>query len=227
MKEHLVTFAALMLLLFGCAGINVPAPECPPCKECPPPCPEPPVEPPVEPPPTIGANPEDYVHIDRVNGIVNGTSSQDPGLMHGLVWGGWRDPLYVAVHCAIDVDYIGFTSVQELADFGETGRALSEEGTVLIEKLWTKNRRCNPAHPLHDPRFLKSDGSCERSEVRKEVLTEYRSRHDPHLERAADTQRRAQVCRPFLEANGGVPYDSIAGWCQSMERAGVHADSCP
>ena len=48
--------------------------------------PEPPLEPPPE-PPSDGPDPANYVNLSRVEDIINGTSTQNLGLLHGMTFG--------------------------------------------------------------------------------------------------------------------------------------------
>lgn len=186
---------------------------------------------PIEPPDPNLPKPSDYVNMDRVDDIIEGTSSQNPGLLHGLPYGGWRDPLNVAANCPNEVEYIGFSTPNELVAFGEFGLELTREGEdFIVPQLRKVNRRCDPANPQHDPAF------CGRSEMRKSRLEEYRGteeapRLDAHLKRASDARVLANRCLQTLRANGGFAYDSIAGWCQSFIQAknqtGFKIESCP
>ena len=64
--------------------------------ECTPVEPPPVDPPPVERPPPATSDPGDYVHIDRVDGIVNGTPGA-PNLLHWCPDAMWRDPEKFAV----------------------------------------------------------------------------------------------------------------------------------
>ena len=180
-----------------------------------------------DPIPPPAPDPADYVNLDRVDDIINGTSSRNPGLLHGLTFGGWRDPLNVAANCPDEVEYIGFADEFKLGDFGAFGMELAREGEdFIIPQLWRVNRRCKANHPKHDPRF------CGRSEIRKSRLAEYRGtkeepRLDAHIEKANVARTLAGRCRSELLANNGSAYDSIAGWCQSMRLAGFSKEDCP
>ncbi|KKL52577.1 hypothetical protein LCGC14_2284080 [marine sediment metagenome] len=182
---------------------------------------------PVEPPPPNVPDPAEYINLDRVDDIINGTSSRNPGLLHGLTFGGWRDPLNVAAKCSDEVEYIGFSNAGALHDFGVFGMELALEGEdFIVPQLRKVNRRCKENHPQHDLRF------CGRSEMRKSRLVKYRGteeepRLDAHLDRAAMARGLAGRCRAKLAANAGSPYDSIAGWCQSMKLAGFSKEDCP
>lgn len=186
---------------------------------------------PVEPPDPDRPKPSDYVNMDRVDDIINGTSSQNPGLLHGLAWAGWRDPLNVADNCPNDVNYIGFDSGMALRGFGDFGAELTREGEdFIIPQLRKVNRRCDASHPQHDPAF------CGRSEMRKSRLKEYRGteeapRLDAHMAKANEARQLAGRCLQPLRSNGGFSYDSIAGWCQSLMQAnnqtGFTVDDCP
>lgn len=199
-------------------------------------CPEPPPPPP-PPPPTTGAVPGDYVHVDRVDGIINGTSSQNPALLHGMVWAGWRDPVALADRCSFACNgtqglYFGKTC-DELRDFGAFGLVLLREGeNQIIPNLEKDNRRCNPNHRLYDPAFLKGSGQCERAEIRRSRLMEYRGTDErPRLRAHKETMNRmrarAQTCATRLRANGGKSFDSITGWCAAMKLANFRLGDCP
>ena len=182
---------------------------------------------PPEPPPDV-PDPKNYINLDRVEGIINGTSTKDPGLLHGMTFGGWRDPLAVVAKCpwACDgSDGPPFFEMDcaELTAYGNLGQELVQEGEeFIIPQLRKVNRRCKETHPQHDPRF------CGRSEMRKSRLQEYRSRLDPHKETMNWTRGKAGTCRDALIAAGGGAYDSIAGWwCGSMTRAGFGVRDCP
>lgn len=182
-------------------------------------------------PPPDGPEPNDYVNMDRVDDIINGTSSQNPGLLHGLTFGGWRDPLFVASKCSDAVSYIGFEDQFDLEDFGNFGLVLASEGEdFIVPQLRRVNRRCNANHPEHDSRY------CGRSEMRKTRLVEYRGteeepRLSAHMDRANHARVLAGRCRNALGVNGGFGFDSIAGWCGSLRQAGQETgftvEDCP
>lgn len=179
--------------------------------------------PPPSPPPPDRADPRDYVSLERIDGIIDGTASA-PGLLHGLAFGGWRDPLYVADHCPWAANFLGFVSPDELREFGLFGAALTREGEdFVVVQLRKENRRCDPTNPNFDPRFLRTDGSCAKSEMRKSRLGEYRSRLEPHLEIVDDTRARAATCQAELLERDPITgaYDSIEGWCRVMNRLGL------
>jgi len=224
----------------GCVNWNIDTCECqdpPVCTLLPTECPSGIVDfencecIPVDSPPPPGPDPTNYIHIDRVPGIIDGTAVQ-VGLLHGLTWGGWRDPLRVAVECASDVRYIGFASPDELTAFGIFGRELTREGEdFMIPQMRTENRRCNKASPKFDPRFLKANGDCARSEMRKSRLQEYHGtdenpRLDAHMQRVSEATRLAGRCRAKL-LDRGYAYDSTWGWCQKMTLAGFSQADCP
>ncbi len=176
-------------------------------------------------PPPEGPDPADYLNMDRVEAIINGSAGQQ-SLLAGMTWAGWRDPLNVASNCPDDVEYIGFDNAQELEDFGNTGLGLTREGEdFMIPQMRKVNRRCRETHPQHRPAF------CGRSEMTKTRLAEYRVRLDPHKERSNVMRVLAGRCTATLRANGGYAYDSIAGWCGSLrtanETTGFTADECP
>lgn len=196
---------------------------------------QPPVEPPIEPPPTeCQGEPDCYIHIDRVDDILNGTSTQNLGLMHWCPFTNWRDPRDVGNKCGNDVaNYLGFGSSAEILSFGEVeGMELCVEGdTQIVPQLQKENRRCDPDNPNYDERFLKADGSCGRSEMRKSRLVEYRARLDPHQNRAIGLRARGGECRTALIAAGGGTFDSVAGFCSALKKAeaetGFTVDDCP
>jgi hypothetical protein len=184
-------------------------------------------------PPDCQGEPPCYVHYDRVDGIVNGTPAR-LALLHYCPDANWRDPVRVADRCGDDVArYLGFSDSQALREFGDQdGKDLCVEGEErIVPQLENTNRRCDENNPNYDPRFLKSDGDCARSEMRKTRLVEYRSRLDPHEERAVAMRARAGECREAVVAAGGNAYDSIAGFCGSLNRAnaatGFTVEDCP
>ena len=217
----------LILLLLGMSCNDTPPPVDPPID--PPVDPiDPPVDPPTDPPPPLSADPTIYIHVDRIQGILTGTNSQNPGLLHGMTFGGWRDPMLVANVCPWAASYLGFT-VEGLMFFGETGMRLTREGeAVIIPQLMKENRRCDLDNRNYSEVFLKADGSCARSEMRKSKLKEYRSKLTPHLEKANKMRDKGRSCMNKLVEEGlarspviEIGYDSIAGFCQQMQKLEV------
>lgn len=208
-----------------------PAPPSPePSEPSPEPTPEPPPpEPQPAPEPTGQTVPSDYIRIERISGILNGTSGADPGLIaetQFLVWAGWRDPLYVAVRCNTSAFYLGSTE-HELSTFGMDGMDLVRESEDVWIPRWqgeASNRRCGV-----EPDPPAGPGWCQVTNVRKDGdWQRFLDRFDQHLEMASVFREIASRCRNFLVAQPrGTDYDSIAGWCQSMRRAGVDANACP
>lgn len=195
--------------------------------------PDPPPPPP--PPPTdCQGEPSCYIHIDRVDDILNGTSTQNLGLMHWCPFTNWRDPRDVGNRCGDDVaQYLGFSSSAAILSFGETeGMRLCTNGEQqIVPQLQKKNRRCDAENSNYDERFLKADGSCARSEMRKSRLIEYRAELDPHQNRAIGLRARGGECRTAVVAAGGSAFDSAAGFCGSLNKAeaetGFTVDDCP
>lgn len=217
--RHPLLGTLLLAMLFGCGRGEEPPPPPPPTTTTT--VPEPP--PPDPPPPDNRADPRDYVSMERVDGIIDGTAAQ-VGLLHGLTFGGWRDPIYVADHCPWAAGFLGFVAPEEMRAFGELGAGLTREGEdFVVPQLRKPNRRCDPDGPNHDPRFLRSDGTCGQSEMRKTRLAEFRSRLDPHMDVVDDTTARAAACQSDLlrrDPDTGA-YDSIRGWCDVMNRLGL------
>lgn len=184
------------------------------------------------PPPLLGAVPGDYVHVDRVDGIIDGTSVRNPGLLHGMVFGGWRDPQNVAHFCSFACDgtqglYFGMTC-DELRAFGDTGlRLIREAENQIVPALRKDNRRCRHSHRLFDQAFLKSNGDCARAEITKTRFSRYRGRLNAHKKAMFAMVGRAQTCADELHSAGGGSYDSIAGWCRSMRTALFRLSDCP
>lgn len=195
-------------------------------------------------PPDGEADPADYVHIDRVPGIIDGTAAS-LALLHWCPDANWRDPERVADRCDDDVaQYLGFPSSDALRTFGNPkGLELCREGEEDIEpQLRKENRRCNEGNPNFDPRFLKANGDCARSEMRKTRLADYASKKldddgDPigrlrkHEAVSVPMRGRAGDCRAAVTAAGGSSYDSIAGFCGSLTKAeaetGFTVGDCP
>lgn len=167
-----------------------------------------------EPPP--GPPPSDYVHIKRTPHIVEELEIQ----LQFATWAGWRDPEYVADHCAWGcadgADPLFDVTASEMAAFAETGRHLVVEGRDLQDDLPIENRRCDPNNPKYDPRFLDENGKCTRSNVRKVRMTDYRTRLDGHMAIAVDMRDVAQG-DPIRQT---CAYDSIKGWCTCRNDAG-------
>lgn len=187
---------------------------------------EPPVEPPVEPPPA-GPVPSDYIRLSRVDDILNGTSSQNPGLISKaqfLAWAGWRDPLRVAINCPDGLWYLGATEPEMIA-FGEAGAAIVRQAEDAWIPRWTNigpNRRCDkePDPPL-------GLSWCEVTDVRKNGdWALFRVTMDVHLAQATAYRARAARCLNLLSSKGAA-YDSIAGWCGALHRTGTPVTDCP
>ena len=200
--------------------------------ECTPVEPPPVDPPPVERPPPATSDPGDYVHIDRVDGIVNGTPGA-PNLLHWCPDAMWRDPEKFAVECSDSVGFFGFTTADDMRFFGNpTGLDLCQYAEHrFIPDLERENRRCTPDHELYDEAFLKEDGTCARSEMRKARLKAFNDNIEgtfgQHRVRSVDMRSKAGTCREWLRNNGGAVYDSIAGFCSSLNKAGVTAKACP
>ncbi len=236
MKARL-TAAVAAFCLFSCG--SPPRDETPPTTTIPerPPTSVPPTSVPPTPvtPEPERADPGNYVRLERVPAILNGTSSQDPGLIADLqfmAWAGWRDPLKVADECPFACNgsqavYFGLTC-DELRGFGAVGQRLVQEGeNQIVPQLQKENRRCNPQHRLYDERFLTAKGECARSEMRKTRLSDFRARLARHSTQANAMRDTAQRCRSILVNAGGKPFDSIAGWCSAMKRTGFTVSDCP
>lgn len=210
----------LSLFLFGLIACGTPQPPNEP--DC---CLEEPVEPPIEPPPIDPVEPEppkadptNYVHINRVPALVDPKT----GIITAeMTFAGWRDLLYMASYCANSTGFLGMSST-EMTDFGNVGADLTREGEdILVPKLQVENRRCSVNNVNFDPAFLKANGECARSEVRKVVLKDYTTRSEEHLDVAIALRNKSQTCRVKLVQAGGRQYDSIKGFCQSLIKAEV------
>lgn len=193
------------------------------------PTPVEPVAPPDEPAQeTASGGPGNYISMRRIDGILNGTSSQSPGLIaeaQFMAWAGWRDPHNVATYCNTSAPYIGTTD-RELTAFGNRGQQLTQEAETVWIPRWQRagpNRRCE-----REPDPLTGPGWCDVTDVNKNgPWKAFKDEFDSHLQRASMFRTLAGRCRGFLVAHGGSDYDSIAGWCGSMRRAGVDAGACP
>ena len=210
-----------------------PNPEPPPVVDPEPePVPDPEPEPMPEPEPQD--DPADYIHLDRVETIIYGRGGPGPkdavgtsGLLHGATSIGWRSPLR-ASRCENSTWYLGYSNARDLVDFGFAGADLVQKGeNRIIPILRSPNRRCNPNNIKYDPKFLKPDGTCARSEMRKERLKEYRSRLIPHMEEAYRIEGVAGRCRSTLQSLGARGYDRASGWCVALEELGATASVCP
>jgi len=200
----------LVLLLTGCSE---------PPSTIPPTDPPPPPIDPMPPPQPPEADPSDYIHIDRVDEIIHGTAVR-VGLLHGLTFSGWRDPLSVAARCPSATSFLGF-STTEMVEFGKLGGRLTREGEdFMLPQLQKENRRCFVGKNFNE-KFLKANGDCARSEMRKTRLTEYRDVLTPHMLVANGMRDIAQSCSAKLRAAGAPAYDAISGFCSALISVGV------
>ncbi|MGH7165132.1 MAG: hypothetical protein ACREIS_06365 [Nitrospiraceae bacterium] len=229
---------ALQMLSSGCQSQPpepAPAPQPEPAPTpTPTPEPSPTPEPQPEPEPTPApqpapstTTPRDYIRVSQIDDVLHGTSSQDPGFISEaqfLVWAGWRDPLNVTNFCPDGVWYLGAT-VPQLVAFGEAGAKLVRQAEDVWIPRWKTegpNRRCGK-----EPDPPNGPGWCDVTDVRKNGDWElFRSEFKAHLEQASAYRARAARCSDFLLARGAA-YDSIAGWCGAMHRAGTAVTDCP
>lgn len=179
-------------------------------------------------PPPGATTPRDYIRISQIDGILNGTNSQNPGLIaeaQFMAWAGWRDPLNVVEYCPDALWYLGATE-PEMAAFGDTGAGLVRRAEDTWLPRWAQegpNRRCGK-----EPNPPEGPGWCEVTNVRKNSeWSGFREEFKAHLAQASLYRARAGRCRGYLVAHGGSEYDSIAGWCDSMHRAGASVLDCP
>lgn len=114
---------------------------------------------------------------------------------------GSRDVRHVARHCpgaaAGGREPIFPMTVGEMEDFADRGVELEQELEALVAKLQRTNRRCP-----------EQQNFCNRSEVRKEVLKEFRTRLTAHMNLSHEMSARTDGW-----PGKGVDYDSLAGWC--------------
>ena len=183
---------------------------------------DPPVDPPVDPPPS---NVDLYIPMRQVEGIINGTGVpiEQNAINHGMVWGAGRAFRDAANNCPWSCNdpndlYFGKTCA-EMHDIHLRSIDLNAEGLRMIDKLRKENRRCDPNHRLYDPNFIDLQGRCRRSEVRVFVYEEFRTRHDAHLNEAADLTAIGGACQSLLRSHGGSAFDTVGGWCQSANDA--------
>jgi hypothetical protein len=224
-----------LLLLFVVVGIVSAA--CDDGSPPPPPPPPPPTTtiPPPPPPPEPGPEPKDYYHLNRAG--TYDAEWYNCGTHTGMVfeicqklcpWKCWRDPQYVSQYCpwgcADGIDPLFDLTAAEMFAFGETGLELHEAALRWMTKLPEENRRCDPASPIYDPRFLNDDGKCTRSNVRKTAypdgsLPAFKKWEAAHAEHSAQASTFRHVAQndPIREI---YAYDTIKGWCQRRNKHG-------
>ena len=266
--KHLIAFA-VAFTVFACAGnINPPTmPPTPPLAPEPEPEPEP--EPPPtsdcdfkalkaecaakgvrvkrkqcrceepEPPPSSGADPADYIAIDRVPSLMFWQSHKWQGLFRydqSIYHGGFQDYNKVLQNCGGWGPRLLGSSDSKFRELATRGQGISEELRGFMGKLWKldepdnsrnedgtakPNRRCDRDDKNFDPAFLNSSGECAKSNVRKDAWNDFKDRMLAHDMESNGIRGIAGECRD----DSMKSFDSIAGWCNQMNAAGYR--SCP